>query len=487
MTQRSSPGLGQWLLVTFLIAGISFMLFKLYQYGAVRQNFPAGLEVAGLDVGGYNRQEVEELLSNRYLAAPVVVYHGQDAIEINPTQVKFTLDFETMLSRAQFERDQQDYWAGFWGYLWNRPVEVEPVELIATHDAIALQDILQAIADQMDSPPQAALPEISTLSFKAGAPGNVTNITASLADVTAALYRPRNRTATLVVESQIAPQPERNLLENMLTNRLQEFEASSGGIASIFLMNLADGTELAYNANLPMSGMELLKIPLALQALRTLDLDSPQAELVRNTLTETGEAFNANELLGIIDGAGDAVRGATLVNAFVQGLGLTNTYFNCPYEQTDGRCRQVENPEVNGRTDPDPYRQTTAEDMGTLLAMLYYCAEQGGGALIAVYSPDLTQSKCQAVLAALETNRIDSLIEEGVPDSVLVAHRHAWQNDTYADAGIVFSPGGDYVLVEIMHKPGWLAWTVSSPVMADLSQATYNFFNFAAPYLNTAR
>jgi hypothetical protein len=274
----------------------------------------------------------------------------------------------------------------------------------------------------------------------------------------------------------------------MLTNRLQEFEASSGGISSLFLIKLSDGTELAYNANLPMSGMELLRLPLALQALRTLDINSPQVELVRNSLTETGEAFSANELLGVIDGQGDAARGARLVNEFVQALGLTNTYFNCPYdEQTGGRCRQVENLEDNPRSDPDPYRQTTTEDIGTLLAMLYYCAEQGGGALIAVYGPDLTPAKCQLVLAALETNRIDSLIEEGVPDSVTVAHRHAWQNDTYADAGIVFSPGGDYVLVEIMHKPGWLAWTVSSPLMADVSQATYNFFNFAAPYLNTAR
>ena len=487
MTQRSSPGLGQWLLITFLITGLGFILFKLYQYGNLRQNFPTALEVAGLDVGGYNRQETEELLTNRYLAAPVIIYHGEEAIELNPTQVEFTLDFETMLSQAQYERDQQDYWAGFWGYLWNRPVEVEPVELAARHDPIALQEIIQAIADELDTPPQAALPEVGTMSFKVGAAGIVTNVTDSLPDVTAALYRPRNRVATLIVESTSTPQPERHLLENMLNNRIQEFEARCGGVSCLFIVNLADGAELAYNANLPMSGMELLKVPLALQAFRGLDLNSPEAELIQNTLTETGEAFDANELLGVIGGDGDAVRGAEQVNAFVQGLGLTNTYFGCPYTQSGGRCKKVESLEIDPRTDPDPYRQTTAEDMGSLLAMVYYCAEQGGGALMAVYGADLTQAKCQAVVSALQLNNIDSLIEEGVPDAVRVAHRHAWQNDTYADAGIVYTAGGDYVLVEIMHKPGWLAWTISSPLMADLSQATYNYFNFSEPYLNTVR
>lgn len=488
MTQRTSPGLWQWLMVTFSIIGAGFLLYKLYQYGNVRQNFPAGLEVAGVNVGGYNRTEAEQLLSNRYLAAPVVVRHGNDNVEISPTQIEFALDFETMLSRAQFQRDQQDYWAGFWGFLWNRPVAVEPVELVATHNPQALREVLETIAEQMDAPPQEALPETTTMSFSPGSVGAVTNIEASLPNVAAAFYRPRNRTADLSIDSVNAPQPERNLLENMLINVMQEFENSQGGAGSLFILDLNSGDEFSYNADLPMSGMELLKIPIAIELLRILDEASSaqQAAALQAMLTETGQHANANTMLGVIAGNGDPFLGVEMVTATLQQLGLTNTYLGCPYDERGAPCRPFEPLiEEDGRILPDEYRQTTAEDMGTLLAALYQCAELQGGALVALFGAAISPGECQLVLDALHDNHIGSLIEEGVPPGTPVAHRHAWQNDTYADAGIIYSPNGAYVLVEMVHKPGWLAWTISSPLLADISQAVYNFFNFSAPYLNT--
>ncbi len=486
MTQRTSPGLWQWLMVTFSIIGVSLLLYKLYQYGSVRQNFPAGLEVAGVNVGGYSRAEAEQLLSNRYLAAPVVVRHGNDSVEISPTQIEFTLDFETMLSQAQFQRDQQDYWAGFWGFLWNRPVAVEPVDLVATHNSQALREVLETIAEQMDTPPQEALPETTTMSFNPGSTGMVTNLEASLPNVAAAFYRPRNRTADLMIDSLTAPQPERNLLENMLLNQMQEFENSQGGVGSLFILDLNSGEEFSYNADLPMSGMELLKIPIALEVVRLLDdaSSAQQASALQAMLTETGQHTNANTLLGLIAGNGDPFLGVEMVTDTLHKLGLINTYLGCPYDEGGARCRPFEPLTENERTLPDEYRQTTAEDMGTLLAALYQCAELQGGVLVALFGDAITPTECQLVLDALHDNHIGSLIEEGVPPDTPVAHRHAWQNDTYADAGIVYSPSGPYVLVEIVHKPGWLAWTISSPLLADISQAVYNFFNFSAPYLN---
>ena len=128
--------------------------------------------------------------------------------------------------------------------------------------------------------------------------------------------------------------------------------------------------------------------------------------------------------------------------------------------------------------------QTTAEDMGSLLAMIYYCAQNGGGALIASSGDSIQPGECQQILDFMRLNRIGSLIEEGVPRDVPVAHKHGWIGDTHGDAGIVFSPGGDYVLVTYMFKPDWLEWEISSPLLSDISRATYNFFNFEEPYLN---
>ena len=83
----------------------------------------------------------------------------------------------------------------------------------------------------------------------------------------------------------------------------------------------------------------------------------------------------------------------------------------------------------------------------------------------------------------MQQNKIGSLLEEGVPTEVNVAHRHGWTGDTNVDAGIVFSPGGDYVLVEVIYKPEWLEWELSAPLMADVSRATYNYFNLDTPHL----
>ena len=195
MNSRSSPGLGQWLTVSLMVTITIFLLVKLYQYAGFRQYYPAGLTVAGINVGGLTRDEASELLANRYLEAPVTIYHGQDPFEISPALANFTLDREAMLSQADFQRVQQDFWAGFWGFLWARPIEVEPIPLAATHDREALREMLGEIAGLNDQPSQPPQPVPSSLSFQFGEAGTVTNIQASFADVEAALYRPANREA----------------------------------------------------------------------------------------------------------------------------------------------------------------------------------------------------------------------------------------------------------------------------------------------------
>ena len=108
--------------------------------------------------------------------------------------------------------------------------------------------------------------------------------------------------------------------------------------------------------------------------------------------------------------------------------------------------------------------------------MIYQCAK-GGGTLIAAYPDEITPEECQAMLDIMSQNRIGALIEAGVPEGTRVAHKHGWVGDTHGDAGIVFSPGGDYVLCVYLYHKDWLEWDVSSPLIARVSEATYNYFN----------
>jgi beta-lactamase class A len=476
-----------------MVAATVFLLVKLYQYAGFRGYYPAGLTVAGVDVGGMTSDEASELISARYMEAPITIHHRDEQFNITPTEAEFTLDWETMLSQADFQRAQQDFWAGFWGFLLGRPIEVEPVPLHATHDRDALSEVLEELAVLLDKPAQPPQPVPATLSFQYGEPGTWTNIEASLNDVEAALYRPSSREAHLVVEPLQPVRPEMNLLTRLLVNHLQDFEQQSRGIASVFILDLRSGEELAINADIAMSGMSLLKIPIVLETFRTLDRAPTltQRELISDTLVVRPDHLSANELLTYIAGQDDRYLGAEIVTESVHRLGLVNTFIVAPYDE-DGRpgLRTLEtaaNAQEGLRTRPTPQMQTTAEDMGTLLSMIYYCAQGQGGALLALYPEQLAQAECQEIVEYLTLNKIGSLIEEGVPPGTAVAHRHAWISDTHGDAGIVFSPGGDYVIVELLYKPDWLEWEISSPLLADISHATYNFFNFDEPYLNDSR
>ena len=130
MNRRSEPGLVQWLFTFIVIAASILIIYKLMEYSSVRTYMPTGMVIANVEVGGFSEEQVREVLTNRYLEAPIVLNHGDDRLEINPSaDADFELDFEYMLNQANFQREQQDYWSGFMGYIIGRPVEVEPVEL----------------------------------------------------------------------------------------------------------------------------------------------------------------------------------------------------------------------------------------------------------------------------------------------------------------------------------------------------------------------
>ena len=492
MDGRSSPGLGQWLTVSILLAATIFLLYKLYQFAGSLNYFPTGLTIAGVNVEGFSPQEASEILSNRYIDAPVVVYYEEQPLELNPNDAEFTLDLEVMLSEADYQRDQQDFWSGFWGFLWGRAVEVDPIELYATHNREALVNELSRIADIMYDPAQPPQPVPGTLSFQRGSSGARLDIDGSLADVEAALYRPSQREARLVIEPVEPERPNINLLSRLLVNHLQDFEQRTGGVASVFIMDLQTGEEVSINGDIAISGMDIMKIPIVLDTYRALERPTlTQKQLISETLVIGLEHTSANALLTLIAGQNEPYLGVQSVTESMQRLGLQNTFMIAPYEETVRAGQRTPATPANQKegvsTNPDPYMQTTSEDMGTLLSMIYYCAQGNGGALQAIYVEQITPAECQEILTYMRLNRIGSLIEQGVPQTVPVAHRHGWVSDTHGDAGIVYTPAGDYVIVQFLYKPDWLEWELSAPLLAEISQATYNFFNFDDPFLTDVR
>jgi beta-lactamase class A len=472
-----------------MVAVSLFLLYKLYQYAGTRTDFPTGLKIGGVDVGQMDQEEARAALTTYYLDAPVTLYHGENRFDLMPSQAEFALVFETMLTAADEQRTRQDFWSGFWGFLWGRPIEVDAVPLAATHNRETLRNYLEEIKSLVDLPAQPPQPIPGSMSFAYGTPGTETNIEASFADIEAALYRPNLREARLIIEPKDPERPNINLLTRLLVNRLQVFEQDTGGMAGVFIMDLATGEEVNINSDVPITAIDLMKIPIVLETYRTLDQlpTLSQRQLISDTLVINPDNTSANELLAVIGGEEGPYIGAERVTATMQRLGLANTFIMAPYDA--GMPAGKRTPETPGnsvealRTNPSPTMQTTAEDIGTLLSMIYYCATGQGGALVAAFPADDWQRECLEMLDYMERNKIGTLIEEGIPSETTIAHRHGWVGDTHVDAGIVFSPSGDYVIVEIMYKPEWLEWELSAPLIADVSRAAYNYFNFDAPFL----
>jgi hypothetical protein len=136
-------------------------------------------------------------------------------------------------------------------------------------------------------------------------------------------------------------------------------------------------------------------------------------------------------------------------------------------------------------TDPDSYNQTTPSDIGMLLEDIYQCAQDGGGALVAVFPSQINQQICKKMIAFLVKDKIGVLIEAGVPEGTQVAHKHGWVTDAptgviknISDAAIVYTPAGNYVLTIFAYHPVQALWESVSGLFAQLSQVVYNYFNF---------
>jgi hypothetical protein len=169
-------------------------------------------------------------------------------------------------------------------------------------------------------------------------------------------------------------------------------------------------------------------------------------------------------------------------------LGLENTflagffYAGAPLLQ---RFNTPANTRADIFNDPDVYNQTTPLDMGMLLEDIYQCSETGGGALVAAFPGRINQQVCKQIVTYLVADKIGVLLEAGVPEGTQVAHKHGWVPDAdgvvrnFSDAGIVYTPGGNFVLVIYAHHPAQIVFDDANHLFANLAQAAYNYYNIS--------
>jgi uncharacterized protein YraI/beta-lactamase class A len=293
--------------------------------------------------------------------------------------------------------------------------------------------------------------------------------------------------AAVLGEPVVPVSPEFAALGNDLFSQMLAagFDPATRRLGSFFVMNLETGEALSTGTDIAFSGMSVNKIAILADYFRLLDrpADDTQANTVAQAMI-CSENISTNRMLATI-GGGNPYRGAESVSAFLEELGLGNSFIFTPYANDPFITPEAPLTRVTTANqiaaDPDPFNQLTTSETGGLLNAMYQCAYHDRGALRDTFGDQFTPTECRQMLHVMSYNKIGSLIESGVPEGVRIAHKHGWINDTHGDAALVFSPGGDYIFAVALHNPEWLNFGESAPLIEEMSRTVYNYFNPDAP------
>ncbi len=473
------------LLIAIAVIGGTYLLYQGFLFWRAMDKFPPSTTVANVSIEGMTMDQARNAILETYMA-PIVVYNGSErATELLPADIGFTLDTDTMLEEARAEWQAQEMWRRYIEFVVGiTPFPIE-VPIHASHNEAILRNDLDTIASFVDKPARVPVLLSDSGEIKAGEPGVLVERTQSLNALRSALYDTENRVANLSLIDEPAPAWDMRVLEESVRNILSGFD----GFGSVFIKDLQTGEEVAINSDVAVSALSILKIAIFIEAYRALD--NPPDAFVEDLFVSTATAssnHSANLLLHIIAGQDNTYEGAATLTQEMRDLGLVNTFMAIPYDAATVPTRPSTfdtpaNQRNDVNTNPDPSMQTTAEDIGTLLEMLYYCAE-GEGGFLAVYPDEITQAECQAIVDLMVGNVEGNLIRFGVPDDVRVSHKHGWSFNEHGDAGIVYTPGGDYVIYTLLAQPesDWLSSEYSFPFLWELSRAAYNYFNPEQPF-----
>ncbi len=497
MRSRGPLSALSWLSVVLVVGAVVLFTINLIRFSRLWGYFPAGLTIAGIPVEGLDRQQAAQRILEVY-SLPVELHYGEAVIQVSPGVFGVELDIESMLAAADQERVRQPFWNAFWDYLWGRtatPVDI-PLRVANFSEERLRSYLTYEIGARYDQAPLPAMPVVGTVNFQAGQQGTALDIDRAVLLIENALRSPTSRVVSLPLERTDPLRPAFTNLSVLLkqTIRLSGFD----GVIGVYVLDLQSGQDIYFvmqeNEPLPMppnvafSASSTIKIPVMVSVMRRLP-ETPDDETNQYLEEMIGKSINsATDWL--MEQELDSIRGPLIVTEDMQALGLENTFlagFFYPGAPLLTRFQTPANQRDDISTEPDPYSQTSPDEIGMLMQDIYLCANEGGGALIAAFPGEITPAKCDTMMRYLIEDRIALLIQAGVPDGTKVAHKHGWVVDAFgvihdmSDAAIVYTPGGDYVLAVYLWHPVQLVFDPSNKLVSDLSRAVYNFYNLPTP------
>lgn len=468
-------------------------ILQLTRYSRVRANFPTGLKIAGIPVGGLNYELASDRLVKVYMS-PIEMEYGENRIQVRPATLGFELRLQNMLAAADKQRTGESFWSGFWKYLWNRPVTSKDIPLQSHFDKNRLQAYLETeIASRYNEFAEPPMPAPGESYFYPGKQGTAINYSTTIDRIIQTLNSPDNRTVKLDVIQSSAAKPGVDLLDIMLKSIIDE--SLFDGWVELYMKDLQTGTVVHFThsktaeEDLPVdiaySAWSTIKIPVLLTAFK--NLQEPYDPVVLAQIEEMVEQSDNESTDFIGRTVIEQNLGPLRVSEDMDLMGLENTFWSGFFALGSPLLIEFTTPanqNTSYDTDPDRFAQTTPQDLGLLLEEIYYCAKDYGGAIPLAFDGEITQYECELMVEYLAKNRIAVFLQGGVPPEIQVAHKHGWAVEykdgymhTMGDAGIFYTPGGDYIISVFIFHPVQAIFDVVNPLVTGLSSAVYNYFN----------
>ncbi|HEX2698278.1 MAG TPA: hypothetical protein VHM28_11265, partial [Anaerolineales bacterium] len=318
--------------IFLLIIAIVLTIISLIGYSRQRNNYPAGMTIAGVPVGGLDPQGASQRVLQVY-NTPIEIHYGEGIIQIDPVLIGFQLDMDSMLAAADLTRTGGAFWGGFWDYLWNRDPTPIAVPLRATISEERLRAYLQTeVAPRYDQLPTPAQPVPGTTNFTPGTAGQTLDIDRAVPLIEDALRSSTDRTVTLTFTQNAAARPTMQNLEILMKQIITKsgFDGSIG----VYMLDLQNGQEIHFASN---QGQELSVDPdVSFTASSTIKIPILVSYFIQHGTGPVDSSVN-DKIVNMIhksdNVASDAImaeldvdRGPLVVTEYMKKLGLDDTF-----------------------------------------------------------------------------------------------------------------------------------------------------------------
>lgn len=473
--------------IFFLISSLIITIVEYQHFKGQTVGLPAGSTIAGVPVGGLEAAEAAARLDEVYGQPLNLVINGA-TVAVDPADLGFQMDSASLVQAALSEVNT----GNFWSLLWNKTsASAVTLPLEASVDEEQLRAYLtQEIEPRYTQPGTPLTPIPNTTNFDLSTSGDGIDLAQAVPAISAALLDPEIGEVTLSVTTSSGGALDWAGLEAFLRHNI----AWTGfdGLVEVYLEAMDSGQNLHFatwdgedvTPDIAFTGASTIKIPIVISIFR--HLDEPTPDVVLNLMHEmivNSENAAADTLMQYYL---DQNLGPLIVTEDMQALGLENTFLAGYFYYDAPLLRLIDTP-ANTRTDidldPDVYNQLVVGEIAELMTGIYHCAADGSGLLTETFPGEITQSECQTMVSVFSGLKPLQFIDTTLPPEATVADKYGYVVEldgllhSISDAGIIYTPGGDFVLVISVYHPDWLYEYDGAVVIGRLAQTVYNFFN----------